>query len=198
MTPDALRLVFVAGYAVSLLVLVVRVLPAAARVEGVTHRATGSVRWLPFVLLPIGFLVPPALLLGRVGEIRAGWWPVRALGIASAIYAATMLLGSAGTLGRMLVPQAVVQRDHTLVTSGPYRLVRHPAYSGDLALWLGAGLATLSIPLLVGFPLYAWGARAQAGVEERLLTERFGPAYDAYAAQVGRFVPRLTASPAGS
>jgi protein-S-isoprenylcysteine O-methyltransferase Ste14 len=198
MTPDALRLVFVAGYAVSILVLVVRVLPTAARVDGVSLRATGPVRWLPFVLLPIGFVVPPALLLGRVGEIRAAWWPVRALGIACALYAATMLLGSAATLGDLLVPQAVVRRDHALVTSGPYRLVRHPAYSGDLALWLGAGFATLNVALLVGFPFYAWGARAQARVEERLLTERFGPAYDAYAARVGRFLPRLTASPVGS
>lgn len=195
---DTLRTVFLVGYGVSVLVLAVRVLPAAARVGAVTHRATGMDRWLPFVLLPIGFLVPPALLLGRVGEVRADWWPVRALGIGCALYAAGMLLGSAGTLGRMLVPQAVVRSDHELVTRGPYALVRHPAYSGDLALWLGAGLATLNLALLASFPLYAFGARAQARVEERLLTERFGSAYGDYAARVGRFVPRLTGSAAAS
>lgn len=198
MTPDGIRLVFVAGYVASLVVLVVRVLPAAARVDAVMHRANGAMRWLPFALLPVGFLVPPALLLGRVGEVRALWWPVRAVGIACALYAAVMLLGSAATLGKWLVPQAVVQQDHVLVTTGPYRLVRHPAYAGDLALWLGAGLATLNVALLACFPLYVLGARAQAREEERLLALRFGVAWNVYAAKVGRFLPRLTASPAGS
>ncbi len=198
MTPDTLRTLFLAGYAASVLVLVVRVLPAAARVGPVTHRATGPARWLPFALLPVGFLVPPVLLLTRTGEVQAGWWPVRIAGIVCAVYATGMLLGSAGTLGRMLVPQAVVRPDHELVTRGPYALVRHPAYSGDLALWFGAALATLNLALLALFPLYVLGARAQAGVEEHVLTERFGDAYADYSRRVGRFLPRLTAPAAGS
>jgi len=53
-----------------------------------------------------------------------------------------MLPWAAATLGRFLVPRAVVLPDHTLVVPGPFRLVCHPAYSGDPTLWLGAALAT--------------------------------------------------------
>jgi protein-S-isoprenylcysteine O-methyltransferase Ste14 len=102
-----------------------------------------------------------------------------------------MMLWAAATLGRQLVPQAVVFADHALATTGPYALVRHPAYSGDLALWLGAALATLNVALLVLWPAYLLGARAEAGVEEQLLEARFGSAYADYARRTGRFVPRL-------
>jgi protein-S-isoprenylcysteine O-methyltransferase Ste14 len=193
-----LRGVFLAAYGVSIVVLVTRVLPAAARVRDPTHAATGPARWLPFALLPVGFFVPPLCLWSRAGELHASWLPIRLLGVACALYAAAMLLGAAATLGPFLVPQAVAQRDHALVTGGPYALVRHPAYAGDLALWLGAGLATLNLALLAGFPLYALGARAQATIEERVLTARFGPSYAAYASRVGRFVPRLTGRGGGS
>src|SRR5947199_3166177 len=49
-----------------------------------------------------------------------------------------MELWVALTFGRFLVPRAVVFEGHRLVTSGPYRLLRHPDYSAILALWLGA------------------------------------------------------------
>jgi len=186
-----LRAGFLVGYGAALVVLVARVLPAAARVRDPTHRAGGTARWLPVVLLPVGFLLPPLAMLTRLGELDVGWAPVRIVGVVCGLYAAGMLLASAATLGRFLVPQAVAQRDHVLVTSGPYALVRHPAYSGDLALWLGAALATVNVLLLGLFPLYALGAYAQSQVEEDVLRARFGREYADYAARVGRFVPTV-------
>jgi protein-S-isoprenylcysteine O-methyltransferase Ste14 len=188
---DTLRFGFLAGYAVALVVLVVRVLPLAARIPGSAQRATGARRWLPAVLLPVAFLVPPAIMLARVGELDRTWPVVRLAGVALGLYAAVMMLRAAATLGRQLVPQAVVFPDHTLATSGPYALVRHPAYSGDLALWLGAALATLDVVLLALWPLYLVATTAEARVEEQLLEARFGPAYADYAQRTGRFVPRL-------
>jgi len=91
---------------------------------------------------------------------------------------------SASTLGRFLVPQARVSRDHELVVEGPFRLVRHPAYSGDLALWLGSALATLNVLLLVLWPLYLLGVRIQSRVEEGLLESKFGHEYRRYASRV--------------
>ena len=88
------------------------------------------------------------------------------------------------------MPRAVVFPDHALVVRGPYRLVRHPVYSGDLALWLGAALGTLNALLLVLWPLYLLGLSAEASVEEGLLERKFGEAYRDYAARVGRFAPR--------
>ena len=97
---------------------------------------------------------------------------------------------SASTLGRFLVPQARVSHDHALVVEGPFRFVRHPAHSGDLALWLGSALATLNVSLLVLWPLHLFGASVQSHVEDRLLESRFGDEHRRYATRVGRFVPR--------
>jgi protein-S-isoprenylcysteine O-methyltransferase Ste14 len=84
-----------------------------------------------------------------------------------------------------------VSRDHRLVVDGPFRFLRHPAYSGDLALWLGSALATLNVLLLVLWPFYVLGATIQARVEDGLLEAKFGEEYRRYATRVGRFVPRL-------
>jgi protein-S-isoprenylcysteine O-methyltransferase Ste14 len=189
----ALRLFFLAFYCVSLAVFAAKVLPVAAAVHNPERRATDWRRHLPALLLPIGFVVPPLLLWLRWGELDAGWPAVRLAGVGLAAYAAPMLLASAATMGPRLVPQAVVMADHVLVTRGPYRLVRHPAYSGDLALFLGAALATLDVALLALWPLYAAGVMAQVRMEEELLAAKFGVAHREYVARTGRLVPRLTA-----
>jgi len=189
---EALRLFFLAFYAIGVLVLMVRVLPLALRSAPAERRAEGANLYLPFLLLPVGFLIPPIAMLTRTGEIEAGWWAVRVVGLLLGVYAAVILPWSASTLGRFLVPQARVSRDHELVVEGPFRFVRHPAYSGDLALWLGSALATLNVLLVVLWPLYVLGATLQSRVEDELLASKFGNDYHYYAARVGRFVPRVS------
>jgi len=188
---EALRLFFLGFYAIGVMVLVVRVLPLAFRSAPAERRAEGINFYLPFFLLPVGFLVPPAAILTRAGEINAGWSAVRLIGLLLGVYAAVILPWSASTLGRFLVPQARVSRDHELVVEGPFRFLRHPAYSGDLALWLGSALATLNVFLFVLWPLYVLGATMQSRVEDGLLASKFGEDYRHYATRVGRFVPRL-------
>ncbi len=188
---DALRSVFLAVYGISLAVMVVKVLPAAARNPTPASRANDRRRWLPTVLLPFGFLVPPAVLWLRWGELAAPLPALRLAGVAIALSGVGMMLGAVATLGRFLVPQAVTLADHALVTAGPYRFVRHPAYAGDLALWLGAALATANVLLIVLWPLYVLGAQAEAMVEDELLDAHFGQAYRAWAARTGRLVPRF-------
>ena len=187
---EALRLFFLVFYAIGVMVLVVRVLPLAFRSAPAEWRAEGVNLYLPFFLLPVGFLIPPIAMLTRAGEIDATWPVVRLVGLLLGVYAAVILPWSASTLGRFLVPQARVSRDHELVVGGPFRFVRHPAYSGDLALWLGSALATLNVLLLVLWPLYVLGATTQSRVEDGLLAAKFGDEYRRYAARVGRFVPR--------
>jgi len=77
------------------------------------------------------------------------------------------------------------------VTSGPYRLVRHPAYSGDLALWLGAALGTANAILVVLWPVSIFGTYLQSREEDALLASKFGAAYESYAKRTGSLVPRL-------
>jgi protein-S-isoprenylcysteine O-methyltransferase Ste14 len=190
-TADALRTLFLAVYGVTFAVMVVKVLPAAARNPPPARRASDRQRWLPVALVPLGFLVPPAAMLSGWGELAAPLPAIRVAGVALALYGIGMMLAAAATLGRFLVPQAVTIADHALVTAGPYRLVRHPAYAGDLALWLGAALATANVLLLALWPLYLLGVRAQTDAEDQVLDAHFGATFRAWAARTGRLLPRL-------
>jgi len=188
---DGLRTFFLGFYLIVIIVTLVRVLPTLRGLGRTERTVTGARRYLPSLLLPFGFLVPPCVMLLRLGELAASWNAVRVLGLVLGLYAAIILPWAAATLGRFLVPRAVVFPDHTLVVRGPFRLVRHPVYSGDLALWLGATLGTLNVLLLVLWPLYLVGLSAEASAEEELLQAKFGQAYRDYMTRVARFVPTL-------
>jgi len=189
---NALRRYFLGFYAVSLLVFLVKVVPASLRVPRVERQSYGFMRLLPPVLVFVDFILAPAIILTQVGELDLRWVPVRVLGFLLSLYAAVMLLWASATLGRFLVPQAVVVADHDLVTRGPYRLLRHPAYSGDLALWLGAALGTMNVLLLALWPISAIGTYFQTRQEDDLLASKFGADFEAYATRTGRLVPRFT------
>ncbi len=78
----------------------------------------------------------------------------------------------------------------TLATTGPYAHVRHPQYSGFLLVVIGFLLQWPTIPTLLMFPVIVLVYRRLAIAEEREVRQRFGPAWDAYAAVTPRFVPR--------
>jgi protein-S-isoprenylcysteine O-methyltransferase len=142
-------------------------------------------------LLPVEWLLPPALIALRAGEIQAGRLPVRVAGLAAGLAGAVLLAWAAIGLGRFLMHEAAVRDDHALVVSGPYRLVRHPVYTGYLALLLGSGVASLNVWLLLLWPVALLGILIQAASEEQLLAARFGRDYERYVRRTGRLVPRF-------
>jgi protein-S-isoprenylcysteine O-methyltransferase Ste14 len=149
-------------------------------------------------LLAIGLLpvtvtaVVPGLVLWRSGaDVRA--WPLAVLGVTLialglALVAWTVALFA--TVGRgTLAPWDPTSR---LVVRGPYRHVRNPMISGVLAILLGEAALFGSIPLLVWFAAaFAVNAVYFPLVEEPGLRRRFGEEYDAYSANVPRWLPRL-------
>ncbi len=93
-------------------------------------------------------------------------------------------------LGRLFTFDVAVAADHRVVDTGPYRLVRHPAYTGSLLSFVGLGLYAgnaLALPLLL-VPI-ALALRYRIGVEEAALTSALGPRYADYAARTRRLVP---------
>ncbi|MDP8930453.1 MAG: isoprenylcysteine carboxylmethyltransferase family protein [Actinomycetota bacterium] len=135
-----------------------------------------------------------AVLVTGSGEIAGGWPLVRVLGVALGVYAVLVLPLAVRALGRFGVPGVAVLDDQALVTSGPYRHVRHPGYSAVLALWLGAALATLNWVLLMLWPLLVVGLLVMSREEEGLLRATLGLTYEAYTARTGRFMPRMRAA----
>lgn len=188
---ETLRTLSVALFAVGPVVAVMALLHRRREPSPMRARIR-SWRWyVPAVLLPVEWLLPPILIALRIGEMEGGWLPVRVVGLALGLAGAVLLTWSAVLLGRFLMHEAAVREDHALIRTGPYRFVRHPVYAGYLALLLGSGLASLNICLWLLWPVSLMGILLQAASEEQLLGERFGPEYDCYVRRTGRLVPHL-------
>jgi protein-S-isoprenylcysteine O-methyltransferase Ste14 len=188
---EALRLSALALFAVGPVVAVLALLRRRLQQSPTLSRIRGWRWYVPVVLLPVEWLLPPALIALRVGEIEAGWLPVRVVGLAVGLAGAVVMVWASVLLGRFLMHEAAVREDHALVTSGPYRFVRHPVYAGYLALLLGCGVAALNVCVLLLWPLSLLGILIQAGLEEQVLRARFGRAYERYVGRTGRLVPRF-------
>ena len=93
-------------------------------------------------------------------------------------------------LGRFFKFTVVVQAEHRVVDTGPYRLIRHPSYTGLLMVELGLGIKLgtwLSIPACLLPPLIAFTARLLT--EEYVLSRELGEPYRAYMARTKRLIP---------
>lgn len=176
---DGLRLWFLILYALGIVVLFIKFILARSREKAVEKRIADRRRFLPMIFLPVDWFVPPLLVLSGIGQLSDGWPIIRLLGFALSLYALVILLWVPQVLGRFLIPQAAVFPDHALVTVGPFQFLRHPSFSGALALWLGTALGTLNWLLVVlWLPLVA-GKTIQARAEEEILRAKFGGAYEA-------------------
>ena len=102
-----------------------------------------------------------------------------------------MLQAAISALGKQWSLTARVLEEHTLVTSGPYGLVRHPIYTAMFGMLLGSGiLVSRWESIVVGAAFFLCGTVIRIRIEERLLRAVFGRAYENYARKVPALIPR--------
>jgi protein-S-isoprenylcysteine O-methyltransferase Ste14 len=93
-------------------------------------------------------------------------------------------------LGRFFSLTVRIAEDHRVVDKGPYRLVRHPSYTGILITFVGLGLAVQSLAALLVLILFfgiSFGYRIH--VEERTLLSGLGQDYASYMKRTKRLIP---------
>lgn len=148
----------------------------------------GSVRltWLAARLVPqarfdsVFALGPPALAC--------------LYGAGLALFAACLGLRwfSVAYLGRLFTYDVVIVADHRVVDSGPYRHIRHPAYSGSLLTFLGLGICGgNALALLVLLTPVALAFLRRIAIEEAALTSALGHHYGDYTARTRRLIPLI-------
>lgn len=149
----------------------------------------GSARGLGWTLVAGQFALLGALAFELRHTPDAPAW-LRALGILAAAAGAVVVGVASSRLGADLRAHPAPSAQATLRTDGPYRLVRHPIYSG--LLLFAAGLAALASTLLaVGLlALLVTLLSFKMRLEERLLGRRFG-GYAEYARRTPRLLPRI-------
>ena len=99
---------------------------------------------------------------------------------------------SIAVLGRFFFGVIGVQEVQKVVESGPYRLVRHPSYSGPLLIMVGIGLVFQSWgAALVIIPIFAVCYGYRMYVEERVLMANLGNSYTEYMKRTKRVIPFL-------
>jgi len=120
-------------------------------------------------------------------------WPesdvLRYLGLAGVTVGIGIRVAGMIQLGNLFSGFVAVQKEHHLVTSGCYRWIRHPIYTGSLLALAGLFLVFRSWLIVLGLPLYLIGTLWRMTDEERLLADAFGQEYEQYRARTWRLLP---------
>ncbi len=122
-----------------------------------------------------------------------GWEPaVRWSGLALLLVGVAFRQWAIHSLGRHFTDRARILQAHQLVERGPYRWIRHPSYTGLVMIFFGfAAYLASPVALLVCAVLLPLSLYRRVVVEEALMHDHFGVAWERFAATRGRLLPRL-------
>jgi protein-S-isoprenylcysteine O-methyltransferase Ste14 len=143
---------------------------------------------VPLFLGCVAWLIDAQWMAWSALELPA--W-LRWCGIAMVCCSGALVAWTFHNLGTNLTDTVVTRRDHRLVTSGPYRFVRHPFYVAFVVGIVGVSVAMTNWFIAVAALIPIGFLAARTDIEEAKLIERFGDDYREYMRRVGRFVPRI-------
>jgi len=158
------------------------------REEGTLLAVGIAAAYLVFVAGVLAYFINPDWM--DWSQVAVPMW-VRWAGILPLLAGAGLLNWGLHHLGTNLTISISTKDDHALITTGPYRWVRHPLYTGGmvesagLSLMLANGFVTVSA--VVFWTLIA----CRTPLEEQKLIEEFGEEYRRYMRQVPRFSPKI-------
>ncbi len=167
--------------------------------ERISHSEEG---WIPYLALhcsatilwvsSLAYLSYPSLVAWAAFPLPA--W-VRWLAFGLALFASLPMTWSLASLGKNLTDTVAIKSDAYLVTSGPYRWVRHPYYVTTAMVMATVTLLTANWLIGLGCAMVLTLLAIRTPNEEQKLEARFGHEYLLYKAKTGMFFPRLTHSP---
>jgi protein-S-isoprenylcysteine O-methyltransferase Ste14 len=116
---------------------------------------------------------------------------LRWLGTLFAFIGVVFWIYSQAMLDKYWSPQLQVQKEHKIITSGPYRVIRHPIYTAMFIWVIGLALFTANMAFALLALLTIIGLILRVPKEEKMMIEQFGDEYKKYMQITGRFFPRF-------
>jgi protein-S-isoprenylcysteine O-methyltransferase Ste14 len=140
-------------------------------------------RSIVFLNATIYSCVGIAITLGflGIGHIRGLGWSMPWIGLWTIVIGMITRWTAILTLRKYFTTNVAIRDDHQIITSGVYRFIRHPSYSGSLISFFGLGLvfANWLAMILLTVPItFAFVKRIK--IEERALETAFGEKYKTY------------------
>jgi protein-S-isoprenylcysteine O-methyltransferase Ste14 len=160
--------------------------------RGTTIRQDRGTRFIVALAVYLGIAAP--LAIAKVPRLRAyanNWWTL-GLGVVIVLAGAVLRDWAIVSLGRYFRRTVTIEPGQRIVRRGPYRVLRHPSYTGMLLIFAGFGLAfgswvSAAVALLIVFV----GVLPRIRVEEAALARAFGADYTDYANSTARVLPRV-------
>lgn len=158
------------------------------REEGLISKLAGLLGMIGLVSVILYAVNPTWLDFSRLSfPIWLRW-----AGVGMALLGFTLLQWAQVTLGKSWSDQSRMMKEQALITSGPYRTIRHPIYTAFLLI-LGSTLL-ISSNWLIGLcwtGMTVLEVASRIGFEESLMLEYFGDQYREYMKRAGRLLPKV-------
>ena len=156
---------------------------------------------LSVILRPVlGFFMIAVFILYAINSKWMRWFAVpfpiwlRWIGVGLGIVSLPLLIWAQQTLGKHWSTNLQLREQHTLVTSGPYRWVRHPMYTALFTFFIASSLISANWLFILLTMVAIIGLYTRIGKEEIMMIEQFGDEYRDYMKRTGRILPRLIRS----
>jgi len=162
-----------------------RSIKSAAEQQNVAARLARMPVWVGFVLFVAAWVHPFGPIVIRRTFLSDS------IGVAICMMGLFVAIWSRKALGAEWSRDVELKQRHKLVERGPYRLMRHPIYTGHLLMGLGTAITSGSLLAFVGLASFAAGFWLKLTQEERLLLRAFPDEYPAYKARVKALIPHV-------
>ena len=155
----------------------------------VAHRERGFVAKAAGASLTLGLL---AVVLGTLLADSRDWGALAVVGVAAMLGGLALCLAAQHAMGASWRIGVDPNERTDLVTTGLFATLRNPIFTAMILFAAGSAIAVPTFVTVIGLVVATAGIVAQVlVVEEPHLRRQHGPAYDAYVARSGRFLPRL-------
>ncbi len=157
------------------------------RIEPTISRVIRSLAFLIAIALFFLNNLPPWLYRHFLPPALWTFWVGAAITVAGLLFA----IWARVILGANWSRSVTIKQNHELITAGPYRLIRHPIYTGLLTAFAGSAVATTELRGIVAFLLVFIALWYKLRLEEQWMRSQFGDVYTNYARHTAALVPWL-------